>query len=78
MESIGQKQLESVLTALGELLEARGLHYEVVLIGGQGDDEVTAEEWAGRLDTISYEVLCGFGPRLPRRYTGGPTTGGPS
>lgn len=34
MEFIGRTQLESVLTALGELLESRGLHYEVVLIGG--------------------------------------------
>ncbi len=41
---------------------------EVVLIGRQGDDEITVDEWAGMLDTISYEILCGFGPRLPRRH----------
>ena len=34
MTSIGRSQLETALGALGELLEARGLHYEVVLIGG--------------------------------------------
>lgn len=34
MESIGQTQLDTVLKALGELLDARGLHYELVLIGG--------------------------------------------
>lgn len=34
MTSIGRTQLESALRALGELLEARRLHYEVVLIGG--------------------------------------------
>lgn len=34
MTSIGRSQLETALRALGELLEARGLHYEVVLIGG--------------------------------------------
>ncbi|MGQ0521496.1 MAG: alanine racemase [Actinomycetota bacterium] len=39
---------------------------EVVLLGRQGDAEVTAEEWAERLDTISYEILCGIGPRVPR------------
>jgi alanine racemase len=39
---------------------------EVVLLGRQGDDEITADEWARRLDTISYEVLCGIGPRVPR------------
>ena len=41
---------------------------EVVLIGRQGDEEITADEWAGLLDTISYEIVCGFGPRLPRRH----------
>jgi alanine racemase len=40
---------------------------EVVLLG----DDITAEEWAERLDTINYEIVCAFGPRLPRRYTGG-------
>jgi alanine racemase len=47
---------------------------EVVLIGRQGDEEVTAEEWAGLLDTIAYEIVCGIGPRVPRFYRGaGPT-----
>ncbi len=41
---------------------------EVVLIGRQGDHEITAQEWADRLDTIGYEVVCGIGPRVPRRY----------
>lgn len=45
---------------------------EVVLIGRQGDDEITAEEWARRLDTIGYEVTCGLTARVPRTYTGGP------
>lgn len=43
---------------------------EVVLLGRQGDEVITADDWAARLDTISYEVLCGIGPRVPRRYVG--------
>ncbi|MEX1217259.1 MAG: alanine racemase [Acidimicrobiales bacterium] len=43
---------------------------EVVLIGQQGDEEITAEEVAECLDTIAYEVICGIGPRVPRFYTG--------
>lgn len=39
---------------------------EVVLLGRQGDEEIRADEWAGRLGTITYEVLCGIGPRVPR------------
>lgn len=41
---------------------------EVVLLGRQDDEEITADEWATRLGTISYEIVCAFGPRLPRRY----------
>lgn len=39
---------------------------EVVLLGAQGEDEITAEELARKLDTISYEVFCGVGVRVPR------------
>lgn len=41
---------------------------EAVLIGRQGGEEITADEWARRLGVLHYEVICGFGPRLPRRY----------
>ncbi len=43
---------------------------EVVLIGRQGDNEISAWELAGRLDTIAYEITCGLSARLPRVYTG--------
>ena len=39
---------------------------EVVLIGAQGDETITADEIADRLGTISYEVLCNVGARVPR------------
>jgi alanine racemase len=32
---------------------------------------ITADEWADRLATINYEIVCAFGPRLPRRYRQG-------
>jgi alanine racemase len=41
---------------------------EVVLIGRQGDEEITAHEVAGWLDTISYEVVARVSPRVPREY----------
>jgi hypothetical protein len=34
MDAIGKDQLRAALAALGELLAARGLHYELVLVGG--------------------------------------------
>ena len=42
---------------------------EVVLLGRQGDEEIGAWEWAGRLGTIAYEVLSGIGARVPRVYS---------
>jgi alanine racemase len=38
----------------------------VVLLGRQDGQVITAQEWADRLDTIPYEVVCGFSVRLPR------------
>ncbi len=39
---------------------------EVVLLGSQGSETITADDWAAMLGTISYEVVCGVGPRMPR------------
>lgn len=44
---------------------------EVVLIGRQQDEEITAEEVAGLAGTISYEIFCGISPRVPRVYLKG-------
>lgn len=43
---------------------------EVVLIGRQGDETITANEWGTALGTIGYEVVCGLSARLPREYVG--------
>ena len=39
---------------------------EVVLIGRQGDEEVTADELAERLGTINYEIVTRIAQRVPR------------
>jgi alanine racemase len=41
---------------------------EVVLLGRQGEEEITACELAELAGTIPYEVLTRFGQRLARRY----------
>lgn len=38
----------------------------VTLIGRDGDQEISADDWANKLGTISWEILCGFKHRLPR------------
>jgi alanine racemase len=44
----------------------------VVLIGTQGEERIRAEEWADRLGTIGYEIVCGVGARVPRRRRAAP------
>ena len=39
---------------------------EVVLLGRQGDAEISAEEHADKTSTIAYEVFCRISARVPR------------
>jgi alanine racemase len=42
---------------------------EVVLFGEQNGEVISAWDWAERLDTIAYEIVCGIAiNRVPRRY----------
>jgi len=42
---------------------------EFVIFGEQGSELITADELAGRLGTINYEIVCMVGARVPRIYT---------
>jgi alanine racemase len=66
---LGVVTMDQVMVDVGDDLVAVG--DEVVLIGRQGGEEIRAEEWAARLDTIPYEITCGLSARVPRRYSGG-------
>jgi alanine racemase len=41
---------------------------EVVVIGRQGDQEITAREVAAAIGSIPWEVVCRLGARIERRY----------
>ena len=41
---------------------------EVTLIGRDGDEFVSIDDYAAKLGTINYEVACGFDMRLPKVY----------
>ena len=43
----------------------------VILMGRDGKDEITAEELADLCGTISYEIICTLGARIPRQYRDG-------
>ena len=54
MDTIGRAQLETALAALGELLAARELHYEVVLVGG---GNLILRELINRPTTKDLDIL---------------------
>jgi alanine racemase len=39
---------------------------QVILLGRDGDDIITAEEWADKVGSITYEVFCNISKRVPR------------
>ncbi len=41
---------------------------EVTLMGNDGDESITVDEIAAKLETINYEVTCMIGARVPRIY----------
>jgi alanine racemase len=41
---------------------------EVVLMGEQGGERITADEIAAKIHSISYEILCALGKRAPRVF----------
>lgn len=47
-------------------MDGVGVGDVATLIGRDGSEEITVDEVAGQSGTISYEILTGFTPRLPR------------
>ena len=64
---VGRVCMDMTMVDVTDLPEA-SVGDEAVLIGRQGAEEITADEVAELQGTISYEVLCRIGPRVPRVY----------
>ena len=43
----------------------------VTIIGQDGAKKITAEDLADQMGTISYEIMCMLGNRLPKVYING-------
>lgn len=58
---------------MADVTDIRGVRPgdEVVLIGTQAAETISAEEMAGWADTISYEILTSINPNIPRHYLQG-------
>lgn len=63
---VGVVTMDQLMVDVGDQTIAVG--DEVVLIGTQGTESVSANELGSRLGTIGYEIVCGLSNRLPRHY----------
>jgi alanine racemase len=64
---VGRVCMDFMMVDVTELPKV-SLGDEVILMGRQGRQQITAEEIAEKINSISYEVLCLIGKRIPRIY----------
>ena len=64
---VGNVCMDQCMLQLDAITDAK-IGDEVIIIGCQGSDEITATEIAKDWDTINYEVICGLASRMPRIY----------
>ncbi|MGA1825871.1 MAG: alanine racemase [bacterium] len=57
--------------AMADVTGVQGIEIgdEVVMLGRQGNDQISIGEWAERGNVIPYEILCSIGSRVPRIYS---------
>ncbi|AXE37588.1 alanine racemase [Acidipropionibacterium virtanenii] len=67
---VGRVCMDQIMVDVGADADVK-VGDEVVLLGRQGDVEITADELAELTGTISYEITCGISKRVDRSWTGG-------
>jgi alanine racemase len=67
---VGAICMDQLMVDVG-LDSAVNVNDEAILIGREGDLEISADELADLLGTINYEIVCMIGKRVPRLYKGG-------
>jgi len=66
---VGRVCMDQMMVCLGE--DEVGVEEEVVILGSQAGDTITALELADLAGTIGYEVLTNINTRVPRVYLDG-------
>lgn len=64
---VGRVCMDAIMVDITEIPEAKE-NTEVILIGSQGDEKITAQDIADKIGTIPYEVLTTIGHRVKRIY----------
>ncbi len=66
---LGRVCMDQMMVDVTSIPEASMLD-EVVLLGRQGEEEITAEELGDLSGRFNYELVCDISERVPRVYTG--------
>jgi alanine racemase len=64
---IGRVSMDWILVDVTHISEVT-LNDDVILIGEQNGNRISAAEIAEKIDTISYEITCGISPRVTKIY----------
>jgi alanine racemase len=62
---LGTITMDQIIIDITEVAQAQ-VGDIATLLGHDGDAFIPVEEWSQLLDTIPYEIMCGFQQRLPR------------
>jgi len=66
---LGRVTMDQIMVDVSRVKNIK-LGQEAVILGRQGQQEISAEDIAKWAGTINYEVVCNLGNRLPRVYSG--------
>lgn len=66
---IGTVTMDQIIVDVSHV-EKVDIGTEVIILGAQLSEEISADELAQHVKTINYEIVCNLGNRLPRVYTG--------
>ena len=65
VKQVGTVCMDMTMIDVTDVPEVREAE-EVVLMGDQGEERISADDLAGLCDTIPYEIFCAIGTRVPR------------
>ena len=61
---VSMNQISVDITRIGAVQSGE----EVVIVGTQGEETMSAEELAANAETIGYDVTSGLSPRMKRQF----------
>lgn len=64
---VGAVCMDQIMVQLDDHLDVK-VGDEVVIIGNQGNEVITAADYADAWGTVTNEVICNLAPRMPRYY----------